>query len=88
MGSYFAGTFPPAFPLRADLRPQRPSAPDFVGGQLCKSDSNFGEGGAFFYSSMWNLILNSGRTLRAGFLSRRAAQTERAARLSYAEDIS
>ena len=81
MGSYFAGTFPPAFPLRADLRPQRPFAPDFVCGQLCQSDSNFGEGGTFFYSSMWNLEF--GRTLRAGLLNRRAARTGRVARLSY-----
>src|SRR6267143_6719938 len=54
MQSYFAGTFQPAFPLRTALRLQRPSSPDFVCGQLCKSDTNSGEGRAFFYSSTWN----------------------------------
>ena len=33
----------------------RSSAPDFVCGQLYKSDSNSGEGDTFFYSSVWNL---------------------------------
>ena len=54
MRSCFANTFQPTFRLRADLRLQRPSAPDFVCGQLCKSDNNSGEGGAL-------LLLNSGR---------------------------
>ena len=55
MRSYFAGTVQPTFPLRADLRPQRPSAPDFVCGPLCKFGSNsVGEGGTF-------LLLNSSR---------------------------
>ena len=58
MRSYFAGSVQPTFPLRAALRPQRPSAPDFVCDQLCKSDSNAGEGGAF-------LLLNVELTLQS-----------------------
>jgi hypothetical protein len=56
MHSYFAGNFQAAFPLRAALRPQRPSAPDFVCGQLCKSDSPSGEGGIFLHLDMEPLL--------------------------------
>ena len=59
MPSYFAGTVQPTFPLRADLRPQRPSAPDFACGQLCKFDSNSAKDGAF-------LLLDAKRCFKFG----------------------
>jgi hypothetical protein len=50
----FRKYFSTNFSASLDLRLQRPSASDFVCGQLCKSDNNSGEGGAL-------LLLNSGR---------------------------